>query len=71
MAKFSGLKDTISELESKEQSNEIFMCVYVANVSACPKLMWMNNTAIRLKFKGSSKISTFYSEQYSKFIYHL
>ena len=48
-----GLKDTISEWESKGLSNEKFMCTYVANVSVCPKLKWMNNTRIRLKCKGS------------------
>ena len=26
---------------------------YIANVSVCPKLVWMNNSRIRLKFEGS------------------
>ena len=34
-------------------SNEKFMCTYVANVSVCPKLIWINNSEKRLKFKGS------------------
>ena len=34
-------------------SNEKFTCAYVANVTVSPKLIWMNNTRIRLKFKGS------------------
>ena len=50
---FSGLKDTISEWESKRLSNEKFMCAYIANVNVCPKLVWMKNSRIRLKFKGS------------------
>ena len=29
-------------------------CAYVANVSVCQKLVWMKNSRIRLKFKGSS-----------------
>ena len=33
--------------------NEKFMCVYIANVIVCPKLIWMNNSRIRLEFKGS------------------
>ena len=33
--------------------NEKFMGIYVTNVSVCPKLIWMNNSKIRLKFKGS------------------
>ena len=34
-------------------SNENFTCAYIANVSVCPKLIWMNNSRIRLKFKRS------------------
>ena len=33
--------------------NEKFTCAYIANVSICPKLIWMNNSKIRLKFKGN------------------
>ena len=32
-------------------SNEKFTCADVANVSVCPKLIWVNNTRLRLKFK--------------------
>ena len=34
-------------------SNEKFTCAHVANVSFCPKVVCMNYTRIRLKFKGS------------------
>ena len=30
-----------------------FMCAYIAHVSVCPKLIWINNSKIRLRFKGS------------------
>ena len=50
---FSGFKDTISEWESRWLSNEKFTCAYIANISVCPKLIWMNNSKIRLTFKGS------------------
>ena len=50
---FSGLKDTISEWESKELSKEKITCAYVAHVSVYPKLIWMNNAKLRLKFIGS------------------
>ena len=39
----------MSEWESKGLSNEKFMCAYVADVSVCQKLIWMNNSKIRLK----------------------
>ena len=45
---FSGLIVTISEWESKGLSNEKFACTYIASVSVCPKLIWMNNSGIRL-----------------------
>ena len=34
-------------------SNEKFAFLYIANLSVCPKIVWMNNSRIRLKFKGS------------------
>ena len=34
-------------------SKENFTRAYIANVSVCPEMMWINNTRIRLKFKGS------------------
>ena len=34
-------------------SNEKFACNSVTNESVCPKLIWLNNSKIRLKFKGS------------------
>ena len=37
----------------KRLSNEKFTYAYIANVSVCPKLTWMNNSKIKLKFKGS------------------
>ena len=54
---FSGLKDAISEWESKGLSNEKFTCTYVANVSACPKLIWMNNSKIRLSLSSKIRLS--------------
>ena len=50
---FSGFKDAISEWESRWLSNEKFTRAYIANISVCPKLIWMNNSKIRLTFKGS------------------
>ena len=50
---FDGLKDTVSEWESKGLSNQKITCTHVTNVNVFPKLVWMNNTRIRLKFKGS------------------
>ena len=35
--------------------NEKCTCTYVANVNVCPKLIWKNNSKMRLKFKGSCK----------------
>ena len=34
-------------------SNEKFTWAHVANVTVCPKLVWVKNTRKRLKFKGS------------------
>ena len=34
-------------------SNEKCTYFYIANVSVCSKLLWMNNSKIRLKFKES------------------
>ena len=52
--KISEIKNKIiSEWESKGFSNEKYICAYIPNVSVCPKLIWMNNFKIRLKFKGS------------------
>ena len=33
--------------------NEKFTYAYITNVSVCLKLIWMNNSKIRLEFKGS------------------
>ena len=46
---FSGLKDVTSEWESEGFLNENITCADVANVNVCPKLIWVNNTRIRLK----------------------
>ena len=58
---------------SKGLSNENFKCAHVANVSGCPKLIWMNNSRIRVKFKGSSlkKSNTSHSKKCGRFIYCL
>ena len=50
---FSGLTTTISEWKSKVFSNEKFSPPYTANKSLSPKLVWMNNSRIRLEFPGS------------------
>ena len=49
---FQGLKIQW-EWGSKGFSNKMLKCAYVANVSVSPKLILMNNTRIRLKFKAS------------------
>ena len=50
---FSGLPDTISEWESKGLSNEKIKPPYTTNKSLFPKKVWMNNSRIKLEFKGS------------------
>ena len=50
---FSGLKYTISLWESKGLSNKKFQLPYTANKILSPKLVWMNNYRIRLRFEGS------------------
>ena len=50
---FSGLPGIISEWESKGLSNETFMLPFTSNKSISPKLVWMNNSRIRLEFKGT------------------
>ena len=50
---FSGLPDIISEWESKRLSNEKFMPPFTSDKSLSPRLVWMNNSRIRLEFKGS------------------
>ena len=32
-------------------SNGKFTCAYIANLSVCPKVLWMNNSRITLTFK--------------------
>ena len=48
-----GLNDRISEWESKGLSNERFKPPYIASKNISPKLIWMNNSRLRLEFKGS------------------
>ena len=50
---FSGLPNIISEWESKRLSNGKFRTPYTANKVLSPKLVWMNNSRIRLRFEGS------------------
>ena len=50
---FPGLIDTVSERKSKGWSNEKFTSLYIANVSVSLELVWMNNSRIKLKLKGS------------------
>ena len=53
----------------------VFMSAYITNVSVCPKLVQMNNSRIRSKFKGSclkqKNKNSFYSKECGKFIYCL
>ena len=53
---FSGLPHTVSEWESKGLSNQKIKPPYTANKSLSPKFVWMNNSRIRLEFKGSCLI---------------
>ena len=48
---FCGLSGTISQWESKGLSNEKNKPLNTANKSLSPKLVWMNNPKIRLRFK--------------------
>ena len=50
---FFVLPDTNLEWESKRLSNEKFTSPYTANKSLFSKLVWMNNSRIRLEFKGN------------------
>ena len=50
---FSGLPNKISELESEGLSKEKINPPYTSNKSLCPKIIWMNNSRIRVRFKGS------------------
>ena len=50
---FPGLIDTVSERKSKRSLNEKFTSLYIANVSVSLELVWMNNSRIKLKLKGS------------------
>ena len=50
---FSALTGAISEWKCKGLTNEKLMSHYIANVSTCLKLVWMINSRIRLKFRGS------------------
>ena len=52
ISKFSGLPDTISEWESKGLPNEKCIPFFISNNILSPKLVWMNNSRIKLEFKG-------------------
>ena len=68
----AGLIDTTVEWKSKGLLNEKIRPPTTENNSLSPKLRWMNNSKIRVEFKGSSlkqdKVN-FYSKKYSKFVY--
>ena len=49
---FSGLPDIMPKWKSKGLSNEKFMPSFTSNNSLSPKLVWMNNSRIRLEFIG-------------------
>ena len=53
IATFSGLLDTVSEWESKGLLNENIKPAYIVNENRSPKLIWINNTRIKLEFKGN------------------
>ena len=50
---FSGLTTTLSVWQSKGFSNEKCKLHYTANKSLSPKLVWINNSSLRLEFKLS------------------
>ena len=50
---FSGLPNTIAEWEYKGLPNEKIKPPFTANHSFSPKLVWMNNSRIKIEFKGS------------------
>ena len=72
---FSDLPRTISEWNSKGLSNEKIKPPYTANKCLSSKLIWMNNSRIRLKFKESSlkreDWAAFKPKKCGKFIYCL
>ena len=47
----AGLIDAIVECESKALSNEKIRPPITANHSLSPKLIWINNSGIRVRFK--------------------
>ena len=51
--RFAGLPDPISKLESKGLLNERIKPPYVSNNSLSPKLKWMNNSKIRIRFNAA------------------
>ena len=51
---FSALPNTIAECESKGLSNETIKPPFTANRSLSPKLVWINNSTIKLELKESS-----------------
>ena len=53
MTIFSSFPNTIAEWESKTLSNEKINPPYTTNHSLSPKIVWMNNSGIRLEFEGS------------------
>ena len=48
-----GLTDIIVEWEWKDLSNEKIKAPVMAKYSPSPKRTWMNNSKIRVRFKGS------------------
>ena len=49
----SGLPNTIAEWESKGLSNKKIKSAFAAAHTLSPKLVWMNNSRIRIEFKRS------------------
>ena len=67
----SDFLDEISEWESRGLSNEKVKPPFTADKSRSPKLAWINESRIRLRFKGSclkQEFLTFTSKNVVKFI---
>ena len=71
---FAGIPGTSTEWKSKGLQNEKIKSLFTANHSLPPKLVWINNSRIRVEFKGSCLKQgnyNFYSKQCNKFIFCL
>ena len=74
LTKFAGIPDTSTEWKSKGLPNEKIKSLFTANHSLPPKLIWINNSRIRVEFKVSCLKQdkyNFSSKQCSRFIFCL